>query len=68
MNAEIDKIKISMSWEDGEQLVKEFSTLEGEIKSLENYAMGYEAQKFQLSYPKINEFLSVLNLSNQLPF
>lgn len=68
MNAEIDKIKISMSWEDGEQLVKEFSTLESEIKSLENYAIGYEAQKFQLSYPKINEFLSVLNLSNQLPF
>ena len=68
MNAEIDKIKISMSWEDGEQLVKEFSTLEGDIKSLENYAMGYETQKFQLSYPKINEFLSILNLSNQLPF
>lgn len=68
MNAEIDKIKISMSWEDGEQLAKEFSTLEDAIKSLEDYAMGYEAQKFQLSYPKINELLSILNLNNQLPF
>ena len=67
MKAKLKDIKITMTTEDGKKLQIELRKL---LDTVTNEAQQYGCSPdvFREEYPKLNEFLSVLNVSDERPF
>ena len=67
MKAETKDIQITMTLEDGKKLQSE---LRKAFEALTNEAQQYGCSPdvFREEYPKLNEFLSILNIRDERPF
>ena len=67
MKAESKDIQITMTIEDGKKLQTELRKL---LETITNEAQQYGCPPdvFREEYPKLNEFLSVLNVRDERPF
>ena len=67
MKAELKDIKITMTTEEGKKLQIELRKLLDTITN-EAEQYGCPPDVFREEYPKLNEFLSVLNVRDERPF
>jgi hypothetical protein len=69
MKAEINDIKITMTFTDGEELKKQLQAMIHDIECQDEHLTGYfDEAKLRENYPKINELLNVINVRETLPF
>ncbi len=69
MKTSLESIKIEMTYEDGKQLKEQLLAMINDIKGMSEALTGYfEEAKLRETYPKVNEFLEVINVRDDLPF
>jgi anaerobic ribonucleoside-triphosphate reductase len=70
MKATIETVKIEMTINDAVKLKEELKLMINDISSCSESLAGYfDEAKLRECYPKVNEFLNVLNINNdELPF
>lgn len=69
MKTTLESIKIEMTYEDGKQLKKQLASMIKEIKGMSEALMGYfDEANLRETYPKVNEFLGIINVRDELPF
>lgn len=69
MKAQVNDIKITMTFDDGEELKKQLKAMIHDIEVQEENLAGYfDEANFRELYPKVNEFLNIINVREVLPF
>ncbi len=69
MKTSFESIKIEMTYEDGKQLKEQLLAMINDIKGMSEALSGYfDEVKLRETYPKVNEFLNVINVRDDLPF
>lgn len=69
MKASLESIKIEMTYEDGKQLKEQLFAMINDIRGMSEAFGGYfDEAKLRETYPKVNEFLQVINVRDELPF
>jgi len=69
MKTSFESIKIEMTHEDGKQLKEQLLAMINDIKGMSEALSGYfDEVKLRETYPKVNEFLNVINVRDDLPF
>ena len=69
MKASLETIKIEMTYEDGKQLKEQLLSMINDIKGMSESLSGYfDEANLRETYPKVNEFLQVVNVRCALPF
>ena len=69
MKTSLESIKIEMTYEDGKQLKEQLLAMINDIKGMSEALTSYfEEAKLRETYPKVNEFLNVINVRDDLPF
>jgi hypothetical protein len=69
MKTSLESIKIVMTYEDGKQLQEQLLALIHDVEGMSESLHGFfDEARLMKTYPKVNEFLQVINVSNELPF
>ena len=69
MKAELNDIKIVMTYADGVELKEQLQAMIHNIEALEEHLGGYfDESRLKETYPKVNELLHVINVREELPF
>jgi hypothetical protein len=69
MKASIDTVKIEMSYIDAQELKHQISSMIADITTItKETAIYFDDVHIRETYPKVNELLSILNTSQELPF
>jgi|GEM_PF-3766391 len=69
MKTSLESIKIEMTFEDGKQLRKQLLAMINDIKGMSESLLNYfDEASLREAYPKVNEFLQAINVSDELPF
>ena len=69
MKTSLESIKIEMTYEDGKQLKEQLLAMINDMKGMSEALPCYIAEaKIRETYPKVNEFLQVINVRDELPF
>ncbi len=69
MKTSLESIKIEMTYEDGKQLKEQLLAMINAVKGMSEALTGhFEEAKLRETYPKVNEFLNVINVRDDLPF
>jgi hypothetical protein len=69
MKTSLETIKIEMTYEDGKQLKEQLLSMINDIKGMSESLSGYfDEANLRETYPKVNEFLQVINVRCELPF
>jgi len=69
MKTSLENIKIVMSYEDGQQLHDQLLAMLKELSKMsESLSDYFDEAHLRETYPKVNEFLQVLNVREEMPF
>lgn len=69
MKASLESIKIEMTYEDGKQLKEQLLAMINDIKGMsEGLTSYFDEANLRETYPKVNEFLNVINVRDELHF